>query len=121
MTATATVGTVSVRLDVSLDDDAYQHILDLLDGHPRLWRLYDERAARTRMILMGLDVDLKPAHAGMLPIDEFQSAIVRAATVRGYLEVEGKGLTVNPGRFSVAEVGEIAQKLAFGGDYYGAS
>jgi hypothetical protein len=112
--------TVQIRLDVVLGFDDFISLLELLDQHPGLWRLWDERVVN-RLILMGLDDDGKPEHAGIISDTDLQRRIVWYATVNGYLAVVDGALTVDVERFSIAEIGEIAQALAFGSTYYPAS
>jgi hypothetical protein len=105
---------------VVLGFDDFISLLELLDQHPGLWRLWDERVVN-RLILMGLDDDGKPEHAGIISDTDLQRRIVWYATVNGYLAVVDGALTVDVERFSIAEIGEIAQALAFGSTYYPAS
>ena len=110
--------TVSVQLDVALSEDDFMALLELLDHHPALSRLYDEQVIH-RLILMGFDDPAgRPTYAGLLPIGDFQRSLVVTATVNGYLRHRDGRLSVDADRFSVAEVGAVAQKLAFGSVYY---
>jgi hypothetical protein len=105
--------TVQIQLDVTLGFDDFIVLLERIDQHPGLWRLWDERLIN-RLILLGLDDDGKPEHAGAIKDADLQRRIVWHATTRGYLIERNDTLAVDVDRFSIAEIGEIAQALAFG-------
>lgn len=112
--------TFQIQLDVVLGFDDFITLLERLDQHPGLWWLWDERVVN-RLILLGLAGDGKPEHAGVIKDADLQRRIVWHATTRGYLTELDGGLAVDADRFSIAEIGEIAQALAFGSTYYPAS